>query len=127
MVIISSLYALPRTHSHRPTLCLYSLCFYSLCFYLLCFYLLCLYSLCLYLLYLSRDTPSLQILRDMQRRSPVKSSSNNSDYTRSNTDDGVELDTDLIDINEFADNNNKNNEDEAWVFLNKDHLPKHYL
>jgi hypothetical protein len=114
---------LPRTHSHRRalclyslclySLCLYSLCLYSLCLYSLCLYSLCLYSLCLYLLYLSHDTPSLQILCDMRRRSPVKSSSNDSDYTGSDTDDGVEPDTDLIDVNEFADNNNENDEDEA--------------
>jgi hypothetical protein len=61
----------------------------------------------------TRDTPSLQILRDMRRRSPVKSSSNDSDYTGSDTDDGVEPDTDLIEVNEFADNNNKSDEDEA--------------
>jgi hypothetical protein len=79
---------LPQTHSHRRTLCLYSL-------------------------YLFQDTLSLQILRDMRRPSPVKSSSNDSDYTRSDTDDGVEPDTDLIDVNEFADNNHKNDEDEA--------------
>jgi hypothetical protein len=75
----------------------------------------------------TRDTPSLQILRDMRRRSPVKSSSNDSDYTRSDTDDGVEPDTDLIEVNEFADNNNKSDEDEAWLSLNKDHPPEHYL
>jgi hypothetical protein len=63
----------------------------------------------------------------MRRRSPVKSSSNDSDYTGSDTDDGVEPDTDLIDINEFADNNNENNEDEAWLSLDKDHPPEHYL
>jgi hypothetical protein len=63
----------------------------------------------------------------MRRRSPVKSSSNDSDYTGSDTDDGVEPDTDLIDINEFADNNNENNEDEAWLFLDKDYQPEHYL
>jgi hypothetical protein len=49
----------------------------------------------------------------MQRRLLVKSSSNNSDYTRSNTDNSVELDTDLIDVNEFANNNNKNNKDKV--------------
>jgi hypothetical protein len=75
----------------------------------------------------TRDTPSLQILRDMRRRSPVKSSSNDSDYTGSDTDDGVEPDTDLIEVNEFADNNNESDEDEAWLSLNKDHPPEHYL
>ena len=99
-------------HSYRRTLCLYSLC---------------LYSFCLYLLYLSYDTSSLQILRDMRRRSPVKSSTNDSDYTGSDTDDGVELDTDLINVNEFDDNNNENDEDKAWPSLDKDHLPEHYL
>jgi hypothetical protein len=49
----------------------------------------------------------------MRRRLLVKSSSNDSDYTRSNTDDSVELDTDLIEVNEFADNNDKNNKDKA--------------
>jgi hypothetical protein len=39
----------------------------------------------------------------------------------------VEPDTDLIDINEFADNNNENNEDEAWLSLDKDHPPEPYL
>jgi hypothetical protein len=49
----------------------------------------------------------------MRRRLLVKSFSNNSDYTRSNTDDSVELDTDLIEVNKFADNNDKNNKDKA--------------
>jgi hypothetical protein len=49
----------------------------------------------------------------MRRRLLVKSFSNNSDYTRSNTDDSIELDTDLIEVNKFADNNNKNNKDKA--------------
>jgi hypothetical protein len=116
------------TLSYPPfTPCLYSLCLYSLCLYSLCLYSLCLYSLCLYSLCLSCNTPSLQILRDMQRCSPVKSSSNNSNYTGSDTDNDVELDTDLIDVNKFADNNNENDEDEAWLSLDKDHPPEHYL
>jgi hypothetical protein len=49
----------------------------------------------------------------MRQRLLVKSSSNNSNYTRSNTDDSVELDTNLIEVNEFANNNNKNNKDKA--------------
>jgi hypothetical protein len=49
----------------------------------------------------------------MRRRSLVKSSSNDSDYARSDTDDSVELDRDLIDVNRFANNNNKNNKDKA--------------
>jgi hypothetical protein len=61
----------------------------------------------------------------MRRRSLVKSPSNDSDYTGSDTDDGVEPDTDLIDVNEFA--NNENDEDEAWLSLDKDHPPEHYL
>jgi hypothetical protein len=87
-VIISSLYALPQTHSHRHTLCLYSLC-------------------------LSRDTLSLQILHNMQRCSSVKSSYNNSNYTESDTDDGVKPHTALIEVNKFANNNNENDEGEA--------------
>ncbi|KAF2844244.1 hypothetical protein T440DRAFT_436700 [Plenodomus tracheiphilus IPT5] len=63
----------------------------------------------------------------MRRRSPVKSSSNNSDYTGSDTDNGVELVTDLTDVNEFADNSNENDEDEAWLSLDRDHPPEHYL
>ena len=63
----------------------------------------------------------------MRRRSPVKSSSNDSDYTGSGTDDGIELDIDLTDIHEFADNNNENDEDEAWLFPNEDHPPEYYL
>ena len=63
----------------------------------------------------------------MRRRSLVKSSSNDSDYTRSGTDDGIELDTDLTDVNEFADNNNENNKDEAWLFPNEDYPPEYYL
>jgi hypothetical protein len=39
----------------------------------------------------------------------------------------VEPDTDLIDVNEFADNNDENDEDAAWLSLDKDHPPKHYL
>ena len=63
----------------------------------------------------------------MRRRSPVKGSSNDSDYTGSGTDDGMELDTDLTDVNEFADHNNENDEDEAWLFPNEDHPPEYYL
>ena len=63
----------------------------------------------------------------MRRRSPLKSSSNDSDYTRSDTHDGMELDTDLTDINEFADNNDEDDEDEAWLFPNEDHPPEYYL
>jgi hypothetical protein len=63
----------------------------------------------------------------MHQRSPVKSSSNDSNYTGSDTDNGLEPNTDLIDINKFADNNNENDEDEAWLSLDKDHPPEHYL
>ena len=49
----------------------------------------------------------------MRQRSLVKSSSNDSDYTRSGTDDSMELDTNLTDVNRFADNNNENDKDEA--------------
>ncbi|KAF1937886.1 hypothetical protein EJ02DRAFT_40327 [Clathrospora elynae] len=63
----------------------------------------------------------------MQRRSPLKSSSNNSDYTGSDTDNGVELGTDLTDVNEVANNNNENDEDEVWLSIDKDHPPEHYL
>ena len=62
----------------------------------------------------------------MRRRLPVRIS-NDSDYTRSDTDDGVEIDIDLIDVNESADINNKNDEDVAWLSLDKDHPPEHYL
>jgi hypothetical protein len=37
------------------------------------------------------------------------------------------MDADLIDVNKSTDNNNKNNKDEAWLSLNKDYLPEHYL
>jgi hypothetical protein len=37
----------------------------------------------------------------------------------------MELDTDLTDINEFA--NNEDHEDEAWLFPNEDHPPEYYL
>ncbi|KAF2682551.1 hypothetical protein K458DRAFT_307420 [Lentithecium fluviatile CBS 122367] len=65
----------------------------------------------------------------MRRRSPIESSSNErssdeSDYTGSDADDGVESDTDLTDVNAFA---NKNDEDEAWLSPNEDHPPEHYL
>jgi hypothetical protein len=63
----------------------------------------------------------------MRQRLPVQISSNDSDCTGSDTDDGVEMDTDLIDVNESADNNNENVEDEAWLSLDKDHPPEHYL
>ena len=66
----------------------------------------------------------LHILRDMPQYSSVKNSSNNSDYSASDTDHSVELDTDLTDIDEFADKNEKN---EAWVFPNDDHPPEYYL
>jgi hypothetical protein len=49
----------------------------------------------------------------MRQRLLVKSSSNNSDYTSSNTDDSVELDTDLIEVNKYTNNNNKNNKNKA--------------
>lgn len=39
----------------------------------------------------------------------------------------MELDTDLTDINEFADNNNEDDEDKAWLFPNEDHPPEYYL
>jgi hypothetical protein len=49
----------------------------------------------------------------MQQCSLVKSSSNNSNYTGSDTDNGVKLHTDLIEVNKFANNNNENDEGEA--------------
>jgi hypothetical protein len=39
----------------------------------------------------------------------------------------VEMDIHLIDVNESANINNKNDEDEAWLSLDKDHLPEHYF
>ncbi|KAF1352703.1 hypothetical protein EJ07DRAFT_168822 [Lizonia empirigonia] len=63
----------------------------------------------------------------MRGCSLVQSSSTNSNYTRTHTDDGVELDTDFTDVNEFADNNNEINEDEAWLFPIEDHPPEYYL
>lgn len=63
----------------------------------------------------------------MRRRSPVTSFSNDSDYTGSNTNDGIKLDADLTDVNEFTDNNNENDEDEAQLFSNEDHPHKYYL
>ncbi|KAH8710290.1 hypothetical protein GQ44DRAFT_714462 [Phaeosphaeriaceae sp. PMI808] len=65
----------------------------------------------------------------MRRRSPIESSSdesssNESDYTGPDVDDGVESDTDLTDVDAFAD---KNDEDEAWLSPNEDHPPEHYL
>jgi hypothetical protein len=49
----------------------------------------------------------------MRRHLPVQISSNNSNYTGSDTDHGVQMDTDLIDVNKSANNNNENDEDEA--------------
>jgi hypothetical protein len=63
----------------------------------------------------------------MRRRSPLKSSSNNSDYTRSNTDDSVELGTDLTGVNEVANNNNKDDKDKVWLSTDRDYPPEHYL
>jgi hypothetical protein len=66
----------------------------------------------------------------MRQRLPVQISSNDSNYTGSEIDSGVEMDTDLIDVNKSADNNNENDEDgedEAWLFLDKGHPPEHYL
>jgi hypothetical protein len=40
------------------------------------------------------------------------------------TGNGIDLDTDLTDVNAFAD---KDNKDEAWLFSNKDHPPEYYL
>lgn len=61
----------------------------------------------------------------MRRCSLVKSSFNDSDYT--GRDDGTELDTDLADVNEFANKNSEKDEDEAWLFPNEDHPPEYYL
>ena len=60
----------------------------------------------------------------MRQSSSVQSSFNNSDYSASDTDHNVELDTDLTDVDEFA---NKNEKNEAWVFPNDDHPPEYYL
>jgi len=62
----------------------------------------------------------------MRRRLLVQIS-NNSDYTRSDTDDSMEIDTDLIDVNGSTNINNKNNKDKAWLSLDKDHPHEHYL
>jgi hypothetical protein len=37
------------------------------------------------------------------------------------------MDTNLIDVNKSANNNNENDENEAWLSVDKDHLPEHYL
>jgi hypothetical protein len=37
------------------------------------------------------------------------------------------MDTDLKDVNESANINNKNDKDEAWLSLDKDYPPEHYL
>jgi hypothetical protein len=40
------------------------------------------------------------------------------------TGNGIDLDTNLTDINAFAD---KDSKDEAWLFSNEGHLPEYYL
>ncbi|XP_014550159.1 hypothetical protein COCVIDRAFT_116292 [Bipolaris victoriae FI3] len=60
----------------------------------------------------------------MRQHSSVKSSPNNSNYSVSDTDHSVELDTDLTDVDEFADKNEQNG---AWLFPNDDHPPEYYL
>ena len=69
----------------------------------------------------------------MQRCSLVNGSSSSSceseplfdesDCTRPACD-SVDLDTDLTDVDAFAD---KDDEDEAWLLPNEDHPPKYYL
>ncbi|KAJ6199964.1 C2H2 finger domain protein [Bipolaris maydis] len=60
----------------------------------------------------------------MRQSSSVQSSFNNSDYSASNTDHNIELDTDLTDVDEFA---NKNEKNKVWVFPNDDHPSEYYL
>jgi hypothetical protein len=49
----------------------------------------------------------------MRQRLPVHISSNDSKYTGSDIDNGVEIDTDLINVNKSANNNNENDKNEA--------------
>lgn len=69
----------------------------------------------------------------MQRRSPVNSSSDESEYAGSDVDDGVESDTDLTDVDTCSDEDDEDDkqcegtEDEAWLSSDEDHRPEHYL
>jgi hypothetical protein len=69
----------------------------------------------------------------MRRRSPVDSSSDESEYTRPGVDDGVESDTDLTDVDTCTDEDGKDDKqcedvkDKAWPSPNENHPPEHYL
>jgi hypothetical protein len=78
-------------------------------------------------LYLPTDCGDMQ-LRSLVEQSPSSyfksgTSSEGSDYTGP-TGDGVDPDTDLTDVDAFAD---RDEEDEVWLFPNKDHPPEYYL
>ncbi|KAF2685708.1 C2H2 finger domain protein [Lentithecium fluviatile CBS 122367] len=66
----------------------------------------------------------------MRRRSPVDSSSDESEYTGSGVDDGLESDTDLTDVDTCTDEDDEQcegAEGEAWLSPDEDHPPEHYL
>jgi hypothetical protein len=69
----------------------------------------------------------------MQRRSPVNSSSDESEFAGSDVDNGVGSDTDLTDVDTYTDDDDDDDkqcegtEDETWLSPDEDHPPKHYL
>ncbi|ORX95381.1 hypothetical protein BCR34DRAFT_607969 [Clohesyomyces aquaticus] len=66
----------------------------------------------------------------MRRRLLVDGSSDESEYAGSDTDGGVESDTDLTDDETCVDEDNEQGEgveDQAWLFADENHLPEHYL
>src|SRR6266498_2250023 len=69
----------------------------------------------------------------MRRRSPVDSSSDESEYAGSDVDDGVQSDTDLTDVDACTDEDDEDDkqcegiEDEEWLSPDEDHPPEHYL
>jgi hypothetical protein len=69
----------------------------------------------------------------MRHRPSVDNSSEESEYTESDVDNGVGLDTDLTDVDTCINEDDKEDkqcegiEDEAWLSSDEDHPPEHYL
>lgn len=69
----------------------------------------------------------------MRHRTLADDSSSASEYTESDVDDGVGSHTDLTDVHTYTGEDDENDkhcegtEDEAWLSLDEDHPPEHYL
>jgi hypothetical protein len=66
----------------------------------------------------------------MRPRPSVDDSSEESEYAEFDVDDGMGLNTDLMDVDTCTDEDDKQwegTEDEAWLFPDEDHTPEHYL